>query len=99
MMRFLILTLFASTLSAQVPPDVTMERAGHVAWLKKAQNSPLMAVAHRKVGDGLRLGPADADIPLEGIEEYRLSPNGAGLILDGPSGRHPIGRGRPYRIG
>lgn len=99
MILLLIFALFASTLSAQVPPDVTMERAGYVAWLKKAQNSPLAAVAQRKVGDGLRLGPADADIPLEGIEAYRLYPTGAGLVLDGPTGQHSIGRGRPYRIG
>ena len=69
--------LLASTLAAQTPPDVSMERSGFVAWLKKGPNSPLSAVAQQKVGEGLRLGPADADIPLPGIEEYRVYPDGA----------------------
>jgi uncharacterized protein len=99
MIRFLPFALLASTLAAQAPPDVAMERSGYLAWLKKAPNSPLAAVAQQKVGDGIRLGPADADIALAGIEEYRVSPDGTSLILDGPGGQRLIGRGRPYRIG
>jgi hypothetical protein len=100
MTRFLpFVVLAASTLAAQVPPDVTMERAGYVDWLKKGPNSPLSAVAQQKIGDGLRLGPADADIPLPGTDEYRVYPSGAGLVLEGPGGKRPIGRGGPYRIG
>jgi hypothetical protein len=76
-----------------------MERSGYLAWLKKAPNSPLAALAQQRVGEGLRLGPADADIPLPGIEEYRVAPSGANLTLDGPGGQRLIGRGRPYRIG
>src|SRR5687767_12343467 len=86
MIRFLPCVLFASTLAAQIPPDVTMERAGYVDWLKKGPNSPLVAVAQQKVGSGLRLGPADADIPLDGIDEYRVYPSGAGLVLEGSEG-------------
>jgi uncharacterized protein len=99
MIRLLPFALLASTLAAQTPPDVAMERAGYLAWLKKAPNSPLSAVAQQKVGNGLRLGPADADIPLAGLEEYRVSPSGAGLVLDGPGGKRPLGREHPYRIG
>jgi uncharacterized protein len=99
MTRFLPLVFLASTLAAQVPPDVTMERAGYVAWLKKGSNSPLSAVAQQKIGDGLRLGPADADIPLAGIDEYRVHPSGAGTVLEGSDGKRPIGRGGPHRIG
>jgi uncharacterized protein len=99
MTRFLPVVFFASTLAAQTPPDVAMERAGYLAWLKKAPNSPLAAVAQQNVGDGVRLGPAGADIPLAGLEEYRLYPTGAGLVLDGPGGKRPIGRSHPYRIG
>jgi uncharacterized protein DUF1684 len=93
------LALLTSSLAAQTPPDVAMERSGYTAWLKKAPNSPLAAVAQQKVGGGLRLGPSDADIPLPGIEEYRVSPSGANLVLDGPGGQRLISRGRPYRIG
>ena len=99
MIRFLPIALFATTLAAQTPPDVAMERSGYLAWLKKAPNSPLAAAAQQKVGEGLRLGPADADIPLAGIEEYRVSPSGASLLLEGPGGQRLIGRGRPYAIG
>lgn len=99
MIRFIPLVLLASTLAAQTPPDVAMERSGYLAWLKKAPNSPLSAVAQQRVGDGVRLGPPDADIPLEGIEDYRVYPSGGGLVLEGPGGKRSIGRGRPYRIG
>jgi hypothetical protein len=98
-MRFLPFVFLASTLAAQAPPDVAMERSGYVAWLKKAPNSPLSAIAQRKVEDGIRLGPAEADIPLAGLDEYRLYPSGSSLVLEGPGGRRPFGRGRPYRIG
>ncbi|HEX7336860.1 MAG TPA: DUF1684 domain-containing protein [Gemmatimonadales bacterium] len=99
MIRFLPLLLFASSVGAQVPPDIAMERSGYVAWLKKAPNSPLLAVAQQRVGDGVRLGPADADIPLPGVEAHRVYPAGSGLVLEGSGGQRPIGRGRPYRIG
>jgi hypothetical protein len=99
MIRFLPFVLLASSLAAQTPPDVAMERSGYLAWLKKAPNSPLSAVAQQRIGDGLRLGPNEAEIPLGGIEEYRVYPSGGGLVLDGLGGKRPIGRGRPYRIG
>jgi hypothetical protein len=99
MIGFLPFVLFASALAAQIPPDVAMERAGYVAWLKKGPNSPLSALARQMVGDGLRLGPVDADIPLPEIDEYRVYPSGAGLVLEGSEGKRPIGRGGPYRIG
>jgi len=94
-----VLSLLAANLTAQLPPDLATERAGYLAWLKKAPNSPLSAVARQGVGEGVRLGPADADIPLAGIEEHRVYPSGGGLVLEGPGGQRPIGRGRPYRIG
>jgi hypothetical protein len=99
MIRVLPFLVLAPTLAAQIPPDVTMERAGYVDWLKKGNNSPLFAVAQRQVGDGLRLGPPDADIPLPGIDERRLYPSGAGLVLEGSEGKRPVGRGGPHRIG
>lgn len=99
MVRFLPFVLLASTLTAQTPPDVAIERSGYVAWLKQGPNSPLSAVAQQKVGDGLKLGPADADIPLPGVDEYRVYPSEAGLVLEGSGGKRPIARGGPHRIG
>jgi hypothetical protein len=88
-----------STLPAQLPPDLAMERTGYVVWLKEGPNSPLSAVAQQKVGAGLRLGPADADIPLPEVAEYRVYPGGPGLVLEGPDGKRPVGRGAPHRLG
>jgi hypothetical protein len=99
MFRFLPFVVLASSVAAQAPPEVVMERAGYLGWLKKAANSPLAAVAQQTVGSGVRLGPSDADIPLAGVEEHRVVPNGAGLVLKGPGGDRPISRERPYRIG
>jgi hypothetical protein len=99
MIRFLPVALLVSNLAAQIPPDVTMERSGFVSWLKTGPNSPLLAIAQQKIGEGLRLGPADADIPLPGIDEYRVYPSGAGIVLEASDGKRPIGRGGPHRIG
>ena len=99
MIRLLPFVLLASTVAAQTPPDVVMERSGYVAWLKKAPNSPLSAVARQRVGDGVRLGPSDADIQLAGIEEHRLYPSGGDVVLEGPGVKRPLGRKHPYRVG
>jgi hypothetical protein len=93
------LLLFAANLAAQTPSDLATERAGYLAWLKKGPNSPLSAVAQQRIGDGVRLGPAGADLLLAGIEEYRVYPSGGALVLEGPGGKRPISRGHPYRIG
>jgi uncharacterized protein DUF1684 len=95
----MVLLLLAADLAAQTPPDLAAERAGYLAWLKTAPNSPLFAVAQQPVGTGLRLGPGDADIPLAGIAEHRLTAVGASLALEGPEGKQEIGGGRPVRIG
>jgi uncharacterized protein DUF1684 len=87
------------TLAGQAPPHVTMERAGYLAWLKEAANSPLFAVAQRPVGTGLRLGPPDADIPLDGIGEHRLTVDGAMVVLAGPTDRQQGGRNRSFQLG
>jgi uncharacterized protein len=92
-------TLFASRLGAQAPPEVAMERAGYVAWLKTAPNSPLRAVAQQKVGDGLTLGGDRADIPLPGIGEYKVYSEGGGVIVEGGGAKRSLARGRPFRIG
>jgi hypothetical protein len=73
------------SVSGQAPAHVAMERAGYLAWLKEAANSPLFAVAQRPVGNGLRLGPSDADIPLDGVGEHRLIVEGGIVRLQGPA--------------
>jgi hypothetical protein len=95
----LALTLVASTLAAQAPPDVAMERAGYLAWLKTALNSPLRAVAQEKVGNGLVLAANGGDISLPGMSRYKVYPKGGGVIIEGGDTKQSLARGRPVRIG
>jgi hypothetical protein len=99
MIRTLALLLLTSRLAAQVPQDVAMERAGYLAWLKTAPNSPLLAVAQHKMGDSLSLGSGDSDIPLSGIGEYEVYPANGSLVIEGAGTKRALGRGQPYRIG
>jgi hypothetical protein len=94
-----VLALLATNLLAQAPREVAAERAGYLRWLKTAPNSPLFAVAQQPVGTALRLGPEDADIPLAGIGEHKVTAEGTSLTLEGPSGKQPIAPGRPTRLG
>ena len=84
---------------AQSRDDTARERAEYLAWLETAPNSPLAAVAQQPVGAGLSLGPADADIPLDGVARHRVAAEGGALILEAPSGKRPVIRGRPVRLG
>jgi uncharacterized protein len=86
-------------LAAQSPAHVTMERAGYLAWLKHAANSPLFAVAQRPLGTGLRLGPPDADIPLNGIAEHRLVLDGTTVVLQGPADTSQVSHSRSFQLG
>jgi thiol-disulfide isomerase/thioredoxin len=51
------------------------------------------------VGAGLRLGPPDADIPLAGLTEYRVTQTRGAVALEGPGGRRTLPRERPTAIG
>jgi hypothetical protein len=59
----------------------------------------LAALAQQPVGGGLRLGPADADLPLEGLPEYRVESRAGGVRLTGPSGTRILRRGLPGAVG
>jgi hypothetical protein len=94
----------ALALAAPVPAqttaaDVAQERAAYVEWLATAANSPLAAIAQQPIGDGLRLGPADADIPLAGIGEQRVTERAGTVRLEGADGSRVLPRGRPSRLG
>jgi uncharacterized protein len=92
--------LAARSLHAQATPaDVVGERAAYVEWLQSAPNSPLAAVAQQPIGEGLRLGPADADIPLAGVDEHRVRVQGAAVRLESAAGSRVIPRGRPVKLG
>jgi Protein of unknown function (DUF1684) len=95
-------TAGVSALAAQaIPtvPDAAGERAEYVAWLTTASTSPLAAIAQQPIGTGLRLGPPDADVPLDRVAEQRVTQQGGAVTLTTAGGRRPIGRGVPIRLG
>jgi uncharacterized protein len=90
----------AAPLVSQSPPaDLASERAAYADWLASAPNSPLAAVAQQPIGAGIRLGPADADVPLEGVAEHRVRERGAVVMLEGPGGSRALAAGRPTGLG
>ncbi|MBA3521368.1 MAG: DUF1684 domain-containing protein [Gemmatimonadales bacterium] len=83
----------------QAVATATRERTEYVAWLTAAPNSPLAAIAQQPVGAGIRLGPADSDVPLEGVGEHRAIEQGGAVSLEGPGGKRLLPRGRPVAFG
>ena len=79
--------------------SVAAERQAFGDWLATAPVSPLAAIAQEPVGAGLRLGPADADVPLDGIAEQRVSQAGGWVILSSGEARRTLPRGLPIRVG
>ncbi len=88
-----------SGLVGQPTQTVARERADYLAWLQTAPNSPLAALVRQPVGEGVRLGPPDADIPLAGLGEHRIFTRGRALMLETPSGTRSVSRGRPIGLG
>lgn len=86
--------------ASQAPPaDLARERAAYAEWLASAPNSPLAAVAQQPIGPGIRLGPADADVPLAGVAEHRVSERGGAVMLEGPGGSRALPPGHPVSLG
>jgi hypothetical protein len=88
--------LVASPLAAQAELD--RERAEYAAWLTTSPTSPGAALAVQPIGAGLRLGPADADVPLEGVPAHRVVP-GRPIRLESGAGSRVLPRGRPVPLG
>jgi hypothetical protein len=94
------LVALASTLQSQTPPsDLAQERSAYNEWLAKAPSSPLAAVAQQPIGPGIRLGPPDADVPLAGMVEHRVSERDGVVTLEGPDGARVVPVGRPVALG
>jgi hypothetical protein len=89
----------ATGLGAQAASDADAERAEYIAWLTTSPISPLAAIAQQPIGGGLRLGPADADVPLDGIAEQRVAQHGGAITVTASSGARPLPRGIPIRFG
>jgi uncharacterized protein len=84
---------------AHAQSDLAGERAECVHWLATSPTSPAAALAQQPVGTGLRLGPASADLPLEGAPELHVEPRPGGVRLTSPWGTRILPRGLPVRVG
>jgi hypothetical protein len=87
------------TLAAQAAADVARERADYMSWLTTNARSPMAAVAQQPVGEGVRLGPKDSEIPLPGIGEHRVFADRRGVTLETPTGKRLVSRNHPIRLG
>lgn len=99
LLAFSLLTSHLSLAAGQTPPDVLQERAAYARWLASGRTSPFAAIAETPVGNGIRLGPPDADIPLDGIAEQRITERGGRLTLEGAGAPRVLPRGRPVPLG
>ena len=94
------LVALAASLQSQSPPsDIAQERSAYAEWLATAPNSPLAAVAQQPIGPGIRLGPRDADVPLDGVGEHRVTERDGVVTLEGPGGARAVPTGRPVALG
>lgn len=82
-----------------VPGDLAAERASHAQWLLTSGSSPFAVLAQRNLDPSVTLGPASADVPLDGVPAARvLERNGTAILeLDGSSRTMP--RWRPVPLG
>lgn len=94
------LVALAGPLQSQTPPsDIAQERSAYAEWLAKAPSSPLAAVAQQPIGPGIRLGPPDADVPLDGVAEHRVTERNGVVTLEGPDGARVVPAGRAVALG
>lgn len=94
-----LVALAAPLRSQALPPGIAQERSTYAEWLAQAPNSPLAAVAQQPIGPGIRLGPPDADVPLEGVGEHRVTERDGVVTLEGPDGTRVVPAGRPVALG
>jgi hypothetical protein len=92
-------TLAAALQSQTPPPDISRERSAYVEWLATAPGSPLAAVAQQPIGPGIRLGPPDADVPLDGVAEHRVTERDGVVTLEGPEGARVVPAGHSIPLG
>ena len=78
---------------------VARERAAHRDWLMTGNNSPYAVLVQRHIGPGLTLGPAAADLPLEGVGPTRLSERDGVPYLRADGREIPLPRFRLYPLG
>lgn len=92
------LAVLVSPGHSQAPPQLLAERQAFTEWLARAPTSPTAIMARSPIGAGLTIGPASADLPLEGISG-RAAEDGSRVVFTDSSGAHTVPRGGTVRIG
>lgn len=96
-------------LSCQTPPDASHEGSGrddpdrerqeYAAWIATSATSPRAAIALVPIGPGVRLGPADADIPLDDVPEHQVRQQRGIISLESRGTSRVLPRGLPVPLG
>jgi len=79
--------------------EVLRERAAYEEWLATSPVSPRRAIARPVLGDGLTLGPGDADVPLAGLSLAQLEEVGGTVRLRHEGTTRVLPRGRETALG
>ena len=77
---------------------VAQERTEYERWLGSANVSPYAAIAQARIGTGIRLGPADSDVPLEGVPLQRVFEEGGRVVLESAAGERLLPKERPVGL-
>lgn len=102
--RILALVLAGAMVSSRsmaqsLPPDLAAERAAYRDWLLTSATSPFAVLAQRNIGTGVTLGPAEADVPLEGLEPGRVVERSGTVFFEQAGTARPLPRWRPVAFG
>jgi len=92
------LSALVAPLHAQAPPELTASRQAFSEWLGHAPMSPSAIVARTPIGNGLTIGPASADLPLDGVSA-RVEVKGDRVVLTDSSGSRTVPASGAVRIG
>lgn len=94
-----LLVLLTSHVSRLRSQDLERERKDYSAWLSTAPFSPYAAIALQPIGPGISLGPADADIPLDGMAPVRITEERGTIALEQGGTRRTLPRNRAVSLG
>lgn len=86
---------------AQVPRDLVAERTATTEWLATGKATPATIVALSPIGVGqrLRIGAADSDLPIPGFDPATVSFEGGKVFLEGKGGKLSLPPAQPVPYG
>ncbi|HTO72202.1 MAG TPA: DUF1684 domain-containing protein [Gemmatimonadales bacterium] len=97
----LLLAAAAAPLAAQIPADLTAERASLIDWLAKAPVSPATVVALTPISPDqtIVVGPASADLPIPGFDSALVRMSKGLITLESKHGSEPVPQAGTLKYG